>query len=158
MWLVENFKIVKADFEGETLIGCGKGDDDAALMAELGYDAFDSGEDACADPNAGTGGDVGVGAQGQPFGQAGTDFFEFLAADHVALFIAEDAQDTGNGNDGELVLGRETGKGVSRKERALGDYGAVGPFDTLGVEREIVLDGTDDEVLGNSLFMIRDDV
>jgi hypothetical protein len=97
-----------------------------------------------------------MGPHEQTAGQPVANPVEFRAAYHVPFSLAQQAKYAGNGDDGAPALRREAGKHIPRKERPLHDCDAVGPLYTLGVERQIVLRGAHNQMLHNSLFMVRD--
>jgi hypothetical protein len=92
--------------------------------------------------------------QEQPLCQSVTNLVEFLAAYHVPFFIAQEAKHAGSGDDGVPGLVRTAGKHIPREERPLRYHGSIGPLYTLGVEWQVVLNGTHNKVLRNPFFMV----
>jgi hypothetical protein len=96
-----------------------------------------------------------MGPQRQAAGEAFANLGQFFVANHVALIVAEEVEHAGRGDDGDSVFWIEACEDISGEEGPLREHGSVSPLYALGVEREIVFDGTHNEVLRDFLFMVR---
>ena len=97
-------------------------------MAKLRHDALYSLKSATAHADRGSQGNIRVGPQQAAARQPVADSVDLLGADRIALAIAQEANHTGRGDDGELGMRRETDKHIPREKRAIQDDGPVSPF------------------------------
>jgi hypothetical protein len=161
-WLYLRFaqylKLIEVRLKREALTNCCQRDDHLALLPQVTDNTFDALKHSIANPNLGSNHDAGMGPQRQSLGQTSADFFEFLILNKIPRLLTEQAKHAGRGNDRDPGRVIKPCEDISRKKGPFRHNGSVRPSYFLFVEREIVFNVPDVQVLRNLLFMVGEDM